>query len=264
MKKKLFQLIEYFKYKYSAKGIQKSKDAFLFDLYQYLKSFKIPNEHLSLIDQHRKLTLKNKNTIEHMDMGAGAGNKKYVRYFSKVSKIAKSSNIDKKSGRLLYALVNYFKPTHILEFGTLLGLGTIYLALPNPKSTVITMEGCAELAAKARGYIDRSNVENTDILVGEFATVLPIAIDTLKSLDLVYFDGNHRYNATMEYFNTCKSYIKQDTIFIFDDIYWSEDMKKAWNEIKIDKTVTATLDFYHFGIVFFNEKLSKENFILKI
>ncbi len=264
MKNNIFQFIEYIKYKFTAKKVKKEDSLFLFELYQYLKSFKIPKEDIKTIQQYRRLALHNHNTIEHTDLGAGAGNKEYIRYFAKVSEIFKRASIDKKSGRLLYALVNYFKPEHILEFGTLLGLGTTYLALANPASTVITMEGCAELANVARRYINKSNAKNVDIMVGEFNTVLPTAINTLKTLDFVYFDGNHQYEPTLKYFNACKSHINNDTIFIFDDIYWSEGMKRAWKAIKKDNDVTTTLDIYHFGMVFFKKELPKENITLKI
>ena len=48
-----------------------------------------------------------------------------------------------------------------------------------------------------------------------------------------------------------------------DDINWSDDMNKAWNDIIKDESVTISIDLYRMGILFFNPSLSKQNFILR-
>ena len=51
---------------------------------------------------------------------------------------------------------------------------------------------------------------------------------------------------------------------MFDDIYWSDGMQKAWKEICANKEVTLSLDLFKFGIVFFKtENKQKEHFVLK-
>ena len=49
--------------------------------------------------------------------------------------------------------------------------------------------------------------------------------------DLIFFDGNHSKDATLKYFNWALESHHRDAIFIFDDIYWSLEMKQAWLEI---------------------------------
>ena len=58
-------------------------------------------------------------------------------------------------------------------------------------------------------------------------------------------------------------YAHNDTIFIFDDIYWSIGMENAWKKIKSHKKTTLTLDLFHIGIVFIKSELSKENHIIR-
>lgn len=41
----------------------------------------------------------------------------------------------------------------------------------------------------------------------------------------------------------------EDAVVILDDISWSEGMKKAWNEVKEDKHVVASVDLDKIGIV---------------
>jgi len=81
---------------------------------------------------------------------------------------------------------------------------------------------------------------------------------------LIFFDANHRYEPTLRYFKLCLEKIEEDSIFIFDDIYWSKEMRKAWEEIKEHEAVRQTLDFYQIGIVMFRKTQPKQHFRLRI
>ena len=85
----------------------------------------------------------------------------------------------------------------------------------------------------------------------------------MQKVDLVYFDGNHRLQPTLEYFNLCLQKKTPDTVFIFDDIYWSREMKSAWDTIIQNKEVTISIDLFKLGIVFFRSGIPKQHFQLK-
>jgi hypothetical protein len=53
------------------------------------------------------------------------------------------------------------------------------------------------------------------------------------------------------------------TAIIFDDIYWSQGMKRAWRTICEDQRVQLSLDFYWFGVIFLNGRMQKEHFTLR-
>jgi hypothetical protein len=55
----------------------------------------------------------------------------------------------------------------------------------------------------------------------------------------------------------------ENTIFVFDDIYWSTEMKKAWDEISARPEVTISIDLYDLGIIFFRNNQEKQHFVLK-
>jgi len=57
--------------------------------------------------------------------------------------------------------------------------------------------------------------------------------------------------------------MNENAILIFDDIHWSNDMEKAWEEIKESTKVTLTIDLFFVGLVFIDKKLSKENYIIR-
>ena len=60
-----------------------------------------------------------------------------------------------------------------------------------------------------------------------------------------------------------KAQSEDESVFIFDDIYWSPEMTEAWNTIKENEKVTLTLDIFQMGIVFFRKEQTKQHFTLK-
>jgi hypothetical protein len=53
-------------------------------------------------------------------------------------------------------------------------------------------------------------------------------------------------------------------VWIFDDIHWNTEMEQAWESIKNHPKVTATIDTFQWGIVFFRAEQAKENFVIRI
>ena len=99
--------------------------------------------------------------------------------------------------------------------------------------------------------------------VGEFSVSLPIALVRLPFIDFAYFDGNHRRKATLDYFYACLDKRGENSVFVFDDIYWSREMAQAWNEIRNHPSVTVSMDLYSMGIIFFHTTQPKQHFKLK-
>ncbi|HLT41068.1 MAG TPA: hypothetical protein VKZ95_00055, partial [Sphingobacteriaceae bacterium] len=72
--------------------------------------------------------------------------------------------------------------------------------------------------------------------------------------------GNHRKEATLNYFYSCLPKVHEGTLLIFDDIYWSQGMKEGWEEIINHPAVTVAIDLFYIGLVFFKTGQEKENF----
>ena len=213
------------------------------------------------IENIRKELLLSKQTVNCIDLGAGS---RILNNASRsISEIANVSAKPSKYAQLLFRLVNRFQPGTILEFGTSLGISAAYMASANSGSKLITIEGCEEIAAVAKGNFKKLKLENIRQVIGGFDEVLPDVLKKIEQLDLVFFDGNHRKIPTLNYFQQCLEKAVESSVFIFDDIYWSEEMKAAWQEIKNNERVTVTVDLFHFGIVFFRKEQVKEHFIIR-
>ena len=102
-----------------------------------------------------------------------------------------------------------------------------------------------------------------NLVVGRFEDTLEAVLKKVGKIDFAFIDGNHRYDATMNYFHSLLPYTHAYSVLVFDDIYWSEDMKRAWEEIKNHSSVTLTIDLFWCGLVFFRkENAEKQHFKL--
>ena len=215
----------------------------------------------SEIEKVRSILLKDKRWINITDLGAGSmlnkNNKKQVRVLAKNA--LKSPDL----AQLIYRLAADIKPKTIIELGTCLGITSAYLAKAAPQAKVITIEGCPATAAIARENLDKLNIQNTELLTGNFDNILPDLINNSEELDFVYVDGNHRKDATLNYFEWCLPKLSQNSIMIFDDIYWSEGMKEAWAQIKSHPEVTVSIDLFWIGLIFVRKGQAKEDFLIK-
>jgi len=182
----------------------------------------------------------------------------------KISSIAKKSSISVKYGQLLFRLVRYANAQNILELGTCLGVSTAYLALANEKAQIYTIEGSEPLLNIAREKLLNNNIKNVQLIAGTFEKQLQLCLAQIHSLDFVFIDGNHTYEATLNYFEILVQHSHSNTILVFDDINWSPQMAKAWEKIKSDARVTLTIDIFRMGIVFFRKEiLVKQHFIIR-
>jgi predicted O-methyltransferase YrrM len=205
--------------------------------------------------------LDNKNIIKVTDFGAGS--KIFKSNNREISKIAKVAGISNTKAKLLIRLVSYFKPVNVLEIGTSIGLGTSAIKIGNNNSKITTLEGCPETSKVAQELFKKNDFNNINIITGDFKKTLSEVTKNQK-FDFIYFDGNHNKEATLNYFNTCLSTINNNSVWIFDDIYWSNEMKEAWSEIKKHSKVTVTVDVFHWGIVFFRKEQEKEHFKIRV
>jgi len=215
--------------------------------------------HLQSINALRKRLVQTYDKILINDMGSEPGTKAKI-----ISDLAARASVPDKYGKVLFHLVQYFSPHTIVELGTCLGIGTSYMATAGPSASVITIEGSGELSDRAGQNFNELRLNNIEQVTGSFEKNLPEVLTKLMTVDMAFIDGNHLYEPTMKYFNLLMDKANENTILVFDDIYWSREMTEAWSEIKRDPRITLTIDIYRFGIVFMHrEKLAKEDFTLR-
>ncbi len=205
------------------------------------------------IERLRKTLKRNKDIITVEDLGAGSQFSKDKK--RSIASIAKSALSPRWQCQILSNIVDEFKHKSILELGTSLGISTLYLGLDKPETKTYTLEGSKSIAKIAQDNFKDINFSNYELILGNFDNTLPKLVERLKKVDLAFIDGNHTKNATIKYYEWIKTKCTYQSVIVFDDIYWSREMQDAWQYIITKNEISASLDFYAFGIVFFDKKL---------
>ncbi|BDU27594.1 class I SAM-dependent methyltransferase [Flavobacterium sp. GSB-24] len=257
----LFQIKSYLKFLWNSKNEHAVHSPFVFSLLTKCFYDKKQKPEYSILKKYRKSLFNNKSFIEVTDFGAGS--KVFKSNKRQISKIAKTAGISPKRAELLFRISNYFQPKNILEIGTSLGLATSALALGNPKSKVITIEGCPNTANIAKNQLNEFDCTNVENIISEFESFLISENLQSTTYNLIYFDGNHSKKATLNYFELLLPTIDNDSVWIFDDIHWSPEMEETWEIIKNHPKVKVTIDTFQWGLVFFRREQEKEHFIIR-
>lgn len=236
----------------SSRSIKRINDPAIRQLMnQALKSSGTKTE-FEAIETNRKAFLQDQTRFKRIDFGAGSSGRNSTN--QRISDIARHSLSRPVQCRFLFNLVQATGAKTILEMGTSLGISTAYIAQANPQANVITLEGDPIIAQLARDVFKKQRLDNIELVLGEFDQILPVVLDSDILFDLVYIDGNHTYDATLEYFRLLKTHVSKNALLIFDDIHWSPVMYKAWKVISSELEKGYVLDLYHMGLIVINNE----------
>lgn len=239
-----------------AKGKFRLHSPFLYQFYT-----KIIEDHrwfyqFSDFELLRSQLLKNQDLLKIIDYGAGSSyslaDKKTVR------SIVCQQTSHPYQMRVLARIIEHFEPEYIIEIGTSIGLSSLYIASNSKNSNLYALEGNPNFIEYAKKLSAKYKIKNIQFIEGQFDETLPQLISDILKVDLVFFDGNHTSVANQQYFELCLKKSHSQSIFIFDDIYWSKDMTQFWNNIRKHKEVTLSIDLYFMGILFFDKKFKDQ------
>jgi predicted O-methyltransferase YrrM len=208
----------------------------------------------------RSRMMKSKSVIELLPLGASPD-----KQSKKVplSAVARRSAKSARYAELLERICDYFQPQYAIEIGTSLGISAMYQASALREGFLYTLEGNPDSAKVASFNFEKLGFQNIQLIEGNFDQQLPVLVQQIPRIDYVFFDGNHSLEATLHYFELCLQKAHTGSVFVFDDIRWSDDMFLAWSKIKNHPAVTVTIDVYAMGIVFFRKEQEKEHFTIR-
>ncbi|MBU2651532.1 MAG: class I SAM-dependent methyltransferase [Bacteroidetes bacterium] len=237
---------------------------FVYDFMENIILADCKDERIREIERRRRGLLRSGEILTQDDFGAGQDGEISLSGARTLRQVVRKSAVSRKFGRLLFRVTEYYKPRVILELGTSAGVSTLYLAMASPESIVHTIEGSDVTSAAAGRLFEAMGISNIRRHTGRFDDVLPGLLEEIgTSLDMVFLDGNHRYQPTLNYFHQCIPYLAPDGVFILDDIYWSPEMYRAWEEIKMNPDVSTSIDLYRMGLLFFRKGLPDQDFLIR-
>ncbi len=251
-------LSSYFQYAVQVKNLHRVHSPFVYDLYEdiikstrnYYAFRKIEKRRTALLQDIRRIT----------DPDPGAGSRKKGE--SLVKEIASKSLIDAKGGRLLFELCRKLECKNVLELGSSLGISASYLASYSKTCVVNTIEGRRMIADIAAETFKTLELDNIKLYSGLFDEVLPGIVNQNTTFDLVYIDGNHKYDATLSYVKQVLPNLHAGSLIIVDDIRWSAEMWKAWQTLAEMNEFHVSIDLMKMGLLFTRPFQAREKFVL--
>jgi len=234
---------------------------FVFDLVSRVFRNKTDPAVVYCIEKVRQRLKRDKRMIDVLDLGSGSGNR--GNNLKRVTDIARFSPVSRKYGMLLADLAAEFGGPLIVEFGTSLGISTMYMALSCREIPVATMEGCPAIAGIAANNFKESGLKNVRLYIGHFEDTISEIVKIGITPGLVFIDGNHRKKPVLEYFEKMAEISGPKTVIVIDDIYYSREMEAAWNEIRNNERVTLSVDLFRMGIVFFRGGIGRKEYIIR-
>jgi predicted O-methyltransferase YrrM len=258
----LFQFIaDYLKHRLTAKSRHGTHSPFVYKLVdEVIYDFSGKKVYKGIEKQRKKLS--HDDTLLSVTDGEPRSERQ-ISKLKKVSALAKNTARKVNLGQLIYRLAKNHGGQKIIELGTSLGMTTAYLAKANPTATVVTMEHDPEKAKIAYQNFIELELTNIELQVGDVNQLLQTELESTSCLDLVYIDSHYTKQAALNYFHLCLPKTDEDTLLIFEAIYWNKGMKEAWEEIKQHPQVTVTIDLFWIGLVYFRKGQVKEHFKIK-
>lgn len=213
------------------------------------------------IEAIRTNLLTSTTQIEMMDLGAASPH--FQSHQRPLSKIAATSASPKPLCELLHRIVTFLQARKIVELGTSIGLTTLYLA-HHPESRVFTFEGNKDLVQVALTHVEYFDKKNITIITGNIDQTLPDFIQNPTKIDFALMDANHRYTPTIRYFELLAKRIQTKGVIVLDDIHYSPEMNRAWNEIRRHPLVYGSVDLFRCGLLFFDPALNRQHYVWSI
>ncbi len=197
------------------------------------------------IEKIRRKIKRSNFKVNLQDFGAGS---KFYDNSTSVSAILRHSTSGMLKSVFISVLCKAFKKKKILELGTNLGFTSFYLSAFCPEAEILTIEGDPVLNKYARRVARVLGVKNVRFLNDNFDKILSLIAKDFEP-DFVFIDGNHRYFPAVRYFLVIERNVSGPVVLVFDDVFWSGQMFKAWLAMKSSRK--------SFKFVFFNTGIIK-------
>ena len=167
---------------------------------------------------------------------------------TKVSIVAREQHLSPSIGQLLFKTINHYKPAIALEFGTGLGLNTLYQCTPSTKLQFHTFESNEALAQVAQENFQILGVRHIKLHVGPVEEKAKLLLSTLSAPDYIFLNCHLPTSFLQTLLEKCDS----NSIIIINKPHTKG--LTQWNWLYKQQAITLTLDLYDIGIAFKREE----------
>lgn len=148
-------------------------------------------------------------------------------------------------GDLFTFLVQKRKPNVVVEIGTAFGVSGMYFLAGfefNKEGKLLTFEPNERWANLANKNL--SQISNKYVLVnGTFENTVYEVLSRSQLIDMAFVDGVHAKEVVNSQIEIIVMNSSPNAIIIIDDINFSENMRKCWDELSMDPRFSASVAF---------------------
>lgn len=255
---RFFQIKSYLNHWLDAVDEHSIHSPYFFDFYNKVFKKNSPeNQEFNAYEELRRKLLVNPLEVTMDDLGARSPHFKNTT--RTLSQIAATSLSPASYCRLYNRIIHYINATQILELGTSMGITTLYLAQKD-NARVTTFEGNSSMVNVALTHFEYFDKKNIELIEGNIDSSLSEFLLQPRKIHFVLMDANHRYEPTIRYFNLLSRRMDDKGVIVLDDIYYSEEMQRAWKELCNHQLVYGSVDLFRCGLLFFDHALNRQHY----
>ncbi len=258
MRSVIYRIRLYIYYLIKGKSRYYIHSPFVYDFCRFVLLKKTTSKNKQTIDEIKSYYHNHNLPLELEELGAG----KKTTYVISTSDYLTRTAVTDKYGSLLQHIIEYYKIECVIETGTALGISAAWMAQANTSPQIHTIDGNRDLCTAAEKMFSNFNLNKVHTYHGTIIQTLPKLYSLIGDKTMIYLDAHHTGEASIEYFNMLKPFLRKDSVLVLDDINYSKDMHQAWKEIISDSSVTLSINLFRMGVIFFNPALSKQEFYL--
>ncbi len=155
-------------------------------------------------------------------------------------------------GRLLLRIVRELEPQSCLELGTGFGVSSSYQAAGleingRGRLTSLDIEGMIALARPGLAHLGLDH--RVELVGGPIEQTLVTALDAAHPAGFALLDADHTEAGTLAAFETICPRLATRAVVAFDDINWTDGMRRAWSAIKQHDRVANAISIRRLGVV---------------
>jgi predicted O-methyltransferase YrrM len=178
-----------------------------------------------------------------------------------IRNLFRQQGITQRESELLFRLANYGKPRFILTLGSSMGL--IPLSLTGYASGLycIALESEPGLAAVAHDtLLHRGARSRIEIRTGACDKLFPEALEAFPRIDCLFWSRETEATSLADFFRQSLPRIHDETVYIMEGIRASSVKYRLWQQLCLHPKVTASVDLYTWGLLFFQPKLHRRTY----
>jgi predicted O-methyltransferase YrrM len=181
-----------------------------------------------------------------------AGERDVVEHLAEATTACRWMSLPPVWGCLLMRLVRVLAPRSCIELGTGFGISAAYQAAAlelNGAGRLVSLDVPA-LAGLARRELAKLGLASrVEVVPGLIDDTLAAALERAAPIDYALLDADHTEEATIAHFEAILPSLADRAVVAFDDINWTDGMRRAWTAIRGHERVAASTGVRRVGIV---------------